>query len=164
MLYRKTCTSLLLWILLIAAPTAAMAQKAAKDTTVYNLVSVMPSYPGGTAALTKYIHEHIKYPKKARKEGLSGKVVCRFVITDEGKVDQVTVAKGVRADLDKEAVRVIRSLSGWTAGQRKGVPVNVRLSWQVRFILPPKGKATAPIQTDTEVEKEKEDPSKPVAE
>ncbi len=85
------------------------------DTTLQNEVfgmnpHRMPSFPGGDAALMRFISEHVVYPEEAYKNGIEGKVVVQFLIEETGKVGEVKVARSVSEELDREAVRVIKLL------------------------------------------------------
>ena len=42
------------------------------------IVEQMPSYPGGTSALMKFLADNIKYPSTC--ENIQGRVVCSFVV------------------------------------------------------------------------------------
>ena len=94
-----------------------------------------PEFPDGNVGLGKYLSENIKYPKKAVKKNITGKVFVQFVIDKTGKVIDVTVPRGVDKSLDKEAVRVVKSMPNWKPGMKDGVPVKVRYTIPINFKL-----------------------------
>jgi TonB family protein len=102
---------------------------------VFVVVETMPAFPGGDEALFKYIYENVKYPPEAREQGIQGKVILRFMVTDQGDVDDISVVRGVHPLLDAEAVRVMGSLPRWTPGTQGGRPVNVWYSVPIAFSL-----------------------------
>ena len=102
---------------------------------VFRSVEQMPSFPGGDAALIKYLSYHINYPPMAMKNNIQGRVVVQFVVTKTGKVGEVKVVRGVDRDLDNEAVRVVRSLPDFIPGNMNGEPVNVWFTLPVTFKL-----------------------------
>lgn len=104
-------------------------------TDVFLLVDQMPEFPGGTVAMNKYIMDKLMYPITAKDDGVQGKVIVGFVIAENGEVKDVTIARGVRADLDNEAVRVIRLMPNWRPGKQNGKPVNVRMNIPINFKL-----------------------------
>lgn len=106
------------------------------DTNVYSLVEVMPQFPGGTEALSSYFSKAIRYPKSALRDSVEGRVYVKFIIGQTGGIGKVWIARGLRKDLDKEAMRVIRKMPKWIPGRRKGVPVNVKYTYPVYFNLP----------------------------
>lgn len=100
---------------------------------VCDVVEEMPTYPGGQKALMQYIADSIKYPQKAKEEGIQGRVVVRFVVKKNGTVGEVQVLRGVSEELDMEAIRVIKSIKGFTPGKQNGKPVNVWFIYPVTF-------------------------------
>jgi TonB family protein len=100
---------------------------------IYRIADQMPEFPGGIKALQNFISGEIKYPKKAIKNKLSGRVFVSFVVDKSGQVKNVCVNRGVSPELDKEAVRIISSLPQWTPGKQKGNFVNVAYTVPVLF-------------------------------
>lgn len=106
-----------------------------KTVEIFTLVEQMPQFPGGDAALMKYLSSHIKYPPMAVENNVHGRVVVQFVIDKTGKVGEVKVIRSVDKDLDKEAVRVCMSLPKFTPGRQNGQPVAVWYTLPVTFKL-----------------------------
>jgi len=102
---------------------------------VYGIVEEMPQFPGGEIALCKYIANSIKYPVVAQKTGIQGKVYVSFIVDKDGGVTDVKVLQGVDPLLDREALRVVRSLPRWKPGKQRGVPVKVSYTVPINFIL-----------------------------
>lgn len=94
---------------------------------------IMPKYPGGLNAMTRYIKANVKYPKKARRAGISGKVLLRFVVDGDGSVKNVSVEKGVSEELDAEAVRVIKNMPRWEPARLDGKKVSVYYMLPINF-------------------------------
>ena len=92
---------------------------------VFRSVEQMPQFPGGEAALMKYLQSHINYPPMAAENNVQGKVVVQFVVDKTGKVGEVKVVRSVDKDLDREAVRVCKSLPKFTPGRQNGQAVSV---------------------------------------
>lgn len=102
---------------------------------VYTAVEQMPAFPGGDAALMQYISTHINYPPMAMENDIQGRVIVQFVVTKTGKVGDVKVVRGVDRELDKEAVRVIKSLPDFIPGRMNGQAVSVWYTLPVTFRL-----------------------------
>jgi protein TonB len=96
-------------------------------------VEEMPLFPGGDAALLKYIAENLRYPAEAIENKIQGKVILRFVVTPEGSVDRIGILRGINTLLDEEAIRVVSSLPKWNPGKQNGKPVPVWFFVPVSF-------------------------------
>lgn len=123
-----------------ALPEGRMSPMNAVDpekTRVYYMheVPVAPKFKGGNEELGKWIQDHIQYPLSAAKEKIEGRVIVEFVITREGFVSAPRVVRGISDALNKEALRVIRSLPQWTPGYSNGKPVHTRYTYPVAFKL-----------------------------
>jgi protein TonB len=102
---------------------------------VFTAVEQMPQYPGGEAELLKYIATHIKYPTMAAENNIQGRVVVKFVVKKDGHVGDVVVLRGKDPDLDKEAVRVVKTLPRFIPGKMNGQAVAVWYTLPINFKL-----------------------------
>ena len=102
---------------------------------VFRAVEQMPMFPGGDAALMKYLSSHIQYPTMAMENNIQGRVIVQFVVTKTGKIGEVKVVRSVDRDLDAEAVRVCKSLPDFIPGKMNGQAVNVWYTLPVTFKL-----------------------------
>ncbi len=105
------------------------------ETEPFIVVEEPPMFPGGEAALQKYIAEHIQYPEVAKENNIQGKVIVRFCVTSKGGVDKVSVLKNVDPELDKEAIRVVQTLPAFKPGKQGGKPVPVWFVQPINFQL-----------------------------
>ena len=106
-----------------------------EETKVFDVVEQMPSFPGGPSALMQYLSSNIKYPVVAEENGVQGRVVCTFVVERDGSITDVRVVKSVDPSLDKEAVRVVKSMPKWIPGKQNGSAVRVKYTVPVTFRL-----------------------------
>ncbi len=106
-----------------------------KKEEIFKSVEQMPQFPGGEAALMKYLSSHINYPPMAAENNIQGRVVVQFVVDKTGRVGEVKVVRSVDKDLDKEAVRVCKSLPKFTPGRQNGQAVSVWYTLPVTFKL-----------------------------
>jgi len=100
---------------------------------VFYVVEQMPSFPGGLGAVMNYLSSNIKYPVIAEENGIQGRVIVQFVVGKDGSISNVHVAKSVEPSLDKEAVRVAKSMPKWIPGKQNGQAVNVKYTLPVTF-------------------------------
>ena len=106
-----------------------------RTAKVFDVAEEMPFFPGGEKALLKYLMNNIKYPEIAEKKKKQGRVVCSFVVERDGSISNVKVIRSVYPALDKEAVRVIKSMPNWIPGSQNGSPVRVKYTVPVTFRL-----------------------------
>lgn len=107
-----------------------------EESEVFMVVETMPEFPGGQAALFKYLSENVKYPVIAQENGIQGRVICQFVVNKDGSIVDVEVVRsGGDPSLDKEAVRVIKSMPKWSPGKQRGKAVRVKYTVPVNFKL-----------------------------
>jgi protein TonB len=106
-----------------------------EETKVFDVVEQMPSFPGGDAELMKFLHDHMKYPAVAEENGIQGRVICTFVVERDGSITDVKVIKSVDPSLDKEAIRVLKSMPKWIPGKQNGSAVRVKYTVPVTFRL-----------------------------
>lgn len=105
------------------------------ETEVFMIVETMPSFPGGEAALNRFLNENIKYPTIAQENGISGRVFINFVVNRDGQIVDAKVVRGVDPALDQEAMRVVKMMPKWNPGQQRGKPVRVSFMLPVNFVL-----------------------------
>ena len=106
--------------------TTKTTKKADASNKVYEVCEQMPTFPGGDAALMKYLSENVKYPALAIKAQEQGRVVVSFTVEKDGAISDVKVARSVTPSLDAEAVRVVKAMPKWTPGKQGGQLVRVR--------------------------------------
>ena len=109
--------------------------KEVKAEQVFITVEQMPQFPGGDAELMRYLQSHMNYPPMAAENNVQGRVVVQFVVDKTGRVGEVKVVRSVDRDLDKEAVRVCKSLPKFTPGRQNGQAVSVWYTLPVTFKL-----------------------------
>lgn len=117
----------------IAPPVQAEEEE---EEVVFVIVETMPEFPGGQQALFKYLSENVKYPAIAQENGIQGRVICQFVVNKDGAIVDVEVVRsGGDPSLDKEALRVIKSMPKWKPGKQRGKAVRVKYTVPVNFRL-----------------------------
>lgn len=132
--------------LLLAAALPAMAQSQRCKLTYYSRVTaetmevyvteavdVEPEFPGGESEMMKYINTHRRYPRRAYESGIEGRVLCGFVVMPNGQITNVEVIRGVEHSIDREAVRLIKSMPAWRAGTISHTPVPVYYMLPIAF-------------------------------
>ncbi len=117
--------------------------------SIYNVVEVMPEFPGGMSQMATYLSENIKYPEEAKDKDISGRVFISFVIEKDGSVSSAKVMRGIGGGCDEEALRVVKAMPKWKPGMMKGKPVRVYYVLPVFFKL--EEGATTTKKTDEKI-------------
>ena len=117
----------------IAAPEPP--KHVVEETKIFTVVEQMPMYPGGDAALMGYLRDNIKYPTVAAENGVQGRVLVGFVVERDGSITDVNILRGVDPSLDREAMRVVKSMPRWNPGKQNGSAVRVKYQVPVSFRL-----------------------------
>jgi TonB family protein len=107
----------------------------APEDAVFEMVEQMPIFTAGD--INQYIAKNVKYPTDAIENQIQGKVYLSFVVDKSGKVRDVIILRGIRGggSLEKEALRVIKSLPNFSPGLQNGKAVNVKMTIPINFLL-----------------------------
>lgn len=108
---------------------------------VFTIVENKPEPDGGMKGFYTYINENIKYPAKAMRAGIEGKVFVQFIVNTDGSLTDVEAVKGIGMGCDEEAIRVIQESKTWKPGKQRGKPVRVRMILPINFVLQKRGGA-----------------------
>ena len=99
-------------------------------------VEINPEFPGGEAALAKYLGKSLRYPHLAQENNIEGTVSIRFVVNRDGRISDVEVVGAPKGGgLEEEAMRVVRNMPRWKPGRQNGQNVAVFFNLPVRFLL-----------------------------
>ena len=93
------------------------------DDQIFNIVEQEAVFPGGEAAMYKWIHDHLNYPAIARDQEIQGKVMVQFIVNKDGSIEGIKILRTPDASLSKEAERVIKLMPKWTAARQNNKPV-----------------------------------------
>ena len=117
----------------VAAPPPPPAPKPEVSTKVFDVVEEMPSFPGGMAALMKYIKDNLRYPEICREGAAIGRVNVVFIVNEDGSLSDVKVIRSIIPELDKEAIRVVKSMPKWNPAKQNGKAVKMKYVVPVNF-------------------------------
>ncbi len=106
-----------------------------KEEQIFVAVEQPAEFPGGMAALMKWLNNNMRYPEAAQQNDIQGRVIVNFVVEKDGSIANVKIAKGVDKDLDREALRVVKKMPKWQPGKNNGVAVRSYFNLPVTFRL-----------------------------
>jgi protein TonB len=105
------------------------------ESTPYYTVNEMPVYLDGKKELPNYVSRTAKYPSEAIKDKAQGVVVVQVIVEKDGSISNPKVVTSVHPKLDEEALRVVNTLKGFTAGKQNGECVRCYYQIPVPFVL-----------------------------
>lgn len=113
--------------------TRAATTTPSGDNTIHDVAEQMPSFKNGDARA--WLARNIQYPPVAAEKSISGLVLVSFVVEKDGSLSNVKVTRGIDPSLDKEAIRVVKSMPRWNPGKQNGAVVRVKYTLPVQFKL-----------------------------
>ncbi len=128
----------LLTILILFTLTIVKAQKndTTKEGPIFTSVEQMPQFPGGSAAFINFLSNNLQYPVKAVIEKVQGKVFISFFVEKDGSLSEIKILRSVSAEIDSEAVRVIKKSPKWKPAIQNGMAVKTSFTLPISFKLP----------------------------
>ncbi len=105
------------------------------DESILTYAEQMPSFPGGSEALNKFITTNMKYPPLAKENGIEGRSMLSFTVGSDGKISNIQDIKKLGWGCDEEAIRLVKLMPAWIPGKQNGKAVAVRYTLPVKFAM-----------------------------
>lgn len=122
-------------VVIFDEPVEEVVKEANDEDVIFTIVEQQAEFDGGFEAMAKFLAKNMKYPAQARRMGIEGSVFVSFVIDREGNISDPQVIKGISADCDKEAIRVVKLMPPWKPGKQNGKAVKCRFVLPIKFRL-----------------------------
>jgi TonB family protein len=116
-------------------PVVIQEQNVIPEPQIYSYVEQMPQFPGGEDLLEKYFKENLNYPAKEKEMGVEGRVICRFIVNEDGSLSDIKIVRSISERCDEEAIRLIKNMPHWKPGKQNGKAVKVSYSLPIIFNL-----------------------------
>ena len=122
---------------IVAPPTVDEGPGEPAAPEIFTIVEEQAEFPGGVAAMLKYMRDNTQYPAMAREAGISGKCFLKFVVNETGDISNVEILKGVPGcpDCDREAMRVVKSMPKWKPAKMTGRAVKCYFNLPFNFTI-----------------------------
>ena len=101
----------------------------------FRVVEELPEFPGGATELMKWLTKNLRYPVTAQQRKVQGKVVAQFIVNTDGSISDIELVTRVEPSLDREALRVLRMMPHWKAGQQDAKPCRTQVCIPIVFKL-----------------------------
>lgn len=106
-----------------------------KDNLIFTQMEKNPDFPGGLNAFGEFLGKNIKYPSAMRINRIEGRVILNFVVEKDGSLTNIHVLRGIAAEADSEAVRVLKLSPKWIPGIQNGKSVRASFTVPIMFTL-----------------------------
>jgi TonB family protein len=111
-----------------------------KDTNFVTM-STLDNFPcynkgcrgNGERDLLKFIQKSMNYPETARHDLIEGTVIVSYLVELDGSTSEHKILKGVRDDIDKEALRICKLIKYAEPAKQANKPVKVRMQMPIKF-------------------------------
>ena len=121
--------------LTLSLSSYTIAQEVVEDSSTFIIIEEPHQFPGGIKSFYKYINKNLKYPKKAQRKKIEGKVFVKFFVTPSGSVQNIEVIRGIGYGCDEEAVRLMQNCPKWNPLRSRGKAKNVAYVLPIYFRL-----------------------------
>jgi TonB family protein len=106
-----------------------------KNQPINSIYDIMPEFPGGDIARTKFLQNNILYPKEAAEKGIEGTVYTSFEVKATGEISNIKILRGVGGGCTEEAIRVLKKMPKWVPATQKGKAVQVLFYMPISFSI-----------------------------
>ncbi len=130
-----------------------VSKTSAQDNKIYDHVGMEtpPTYPGGIQKFYQFLGSNIQYPKSAMEKNIQGVLYVTFTIEKDGSLTDIKPeGRKLGFGTEEEAVRVLKLSKKWNPGLLSGKPVRVKYNIPMKFAMPNKKAATAPVMAKTQ--------------
>lgn len=96
---------------------------------------ILPEYPGGTAALYKFLRKNITFPRDAAQDKTfsGGNVFLTFMVEPDGSIKDTKLLRGLHPACDAEAIRVLSIMPAWQPGYQDCKVASFKFNLPVNF-------------------------------
>ena len=101
----------------------------------FRVVEELPEFPGGATEFMKWLTKNLHYPATAQQRKVQGKVLAQFIVNTDGSISDIELLNHVDPSIDREALRVLRMMPRWKAGQQDAKPCRTQVCIPIVFKL-----------------------------
>jgi TonB family protein len=133
---KKVIAVLSLVFVLLGLNNSSIAQTQVSDEEVFQVVDEGAMFPQGKEAMTEFLAKNLKYPEKAIKDSIAGRVFVSFIVEKDGSLSNIKVIRDIGGGCGEEAIRVMKLMPKWTPAkvgnklvrQQYYMPIEFRLA------------------------------------
>ena len=103
------------------------------DQEVFTQVDSLPQFPGGEEKLKEYIEQNFDYSNVSTENDKVNTLHLNFVVQQNGMISSVRITKGVNASINREGIRLVKSMPLWKPGMKQGKKVNTSYNLPIKL-------------------------------
>ena len=107
--------------------------KGTDSSASYIALDALPQFPGGNVAMTTFIQQHLRYPVLEYQQRKGGRVVVSVEVKSSGELTEYRIVQSAGANLDAEAIRLLRLMPNWDPAIYQGSPINFQVKIPITF-------------------------------
>jgi protein TonB len=93
----------------------------------------IPSFPGGGAALMKFIAENLELAPQSWESHLGTITVIQFIIDEDGKITSPKIVRSIHPDIDVACLKLLAKMPNWLPAEQRGQPVRTQMNLPIRI-------------------------------
>lgn len=105
------------------------------DDEVFTTVEKQPQFPGGEAAMVKFVSDNLKYPVEAKKAAIRGSIYVQFIVEKDGSLTSPVVLRDIGGGCGAAAIEVIKRMPRWSPAMQNGQVVRAKFTLPIKFKL-----------------------------
>jgi hypothetical protein len=98
-------------------------------------VEQMPSFPGESNALWKFILDNLELPPLDSLSFQGSQVVVQFVVERDGSITNAKIMKSIHPDIDAAYLKLFSKMPNWIPGRQRGMPARMVMNLPIRVRL-----------------------------
>lgn len=121
-------------IILLFVPIALFCQvDSLNNNSDIEIVFTLESWPEYEGNLMDFVKSQINYPKSAIQDSIEGIVYISLWVDENGNTSDHKIVKGIRNDINEEALRVARLIKFAKPAYQRGKPIRVNYIVRIEF-------------------------------
>ena len=105
--------------------------RTAEGNEIVDKLDRKPMFPNGNRGVSEYIGKNFRLPADVGK--IKGRVLVKFVVNKDGDITYAEIVESLEPKIDKEAIRVIKSMKNWIPARMDNKTFGVLFRQPIQF-------------------------------
>lgn len=121
------------WGMTLSAQEVVERKDSVRQERIFSDPEMQASFPGGPAALRRYLEENLQWPDV--ESCVQGRVTVSFMVERDGTISDVKVVRSLDPAFDEEALRLVKNMPRWNPASLNGERIRQKYILPVPFIM-----------------------------